>query len=73
MALWARVAADVSADAWAAAGRARGVVCQEGRRFAFHGRRVPYLRLGFACLGEAELDEAARRLALALPEARRGG
>ena len=35
-------------------------------RFAFDGRPRPALRLGFAALSEAELDEGVRRIAAAL-------
>jgi GntR family transcriptional regulator/MocR family aminotransferase len=71
MALWARVAPDLDVDAWSAAARARGVVFPTAQRFAFDGRPRPYARLGYAALTEGEIAEAVRRLAAALPDARR--
>lgn len=65
MALWAR-AEGVDVDAWAERARARGAEFRSGRSFAFDGRAKPTLRLGFAGLSEPELDEAVRRLVLAL-------
>jgi GntR family transcriptional regulator/MocR family aminotransferase len=66
MALWARVDDAVDVDAWAARALARGVAFYPGRRFAFDGRRRPYVRLGFAALSEDELREAVQRMAAAL-------
>ena len=65
MALWAR-AEGVDVDAWAERARERGAEFRSGRRFAFDNRARPTLRLGFAHLSEPELDEAVRRLVLAL-------
>ena len=54
-------------EAWAERARARhGVAFVPGGRFAFDQRPRPNLRLGFARLTEAELAEAARRMAAAL-------
>jgi GntR family transcriptional regulator/MocR family aminotransferase len=65
MALWAR-ADGIDVDAWAERALLRRVLFQTGARFAFDGKPRPYLRLGFAALSEAELDEGVRRMALAL-------
>jgi GntR family transcriptional regulator/MocR family aminotransferase len=67
MALWAQAAADIDVDAWAARALGRGVLFNSAARFAFDGRPRPALRLGFAALSEAELDEGVRRIAAALP------
>lgn len=71
MALWAQAAPDLDVEAWLSCGRERGVVFQPGRRFCFHERALPFLRLGFACLNERELGEAVKRLDLALSDLRR--
>lgn len=67
LALWARVADGIDADAWAARAMDNGVVLYSGRRFGFDGRAVPYLRLGFAAETERDLREAARRIARSMP------
>lgn len=63
MAVWARTA--LEPVAWAEAALGQGVVFQPGPMFAFHPMNVPYARLGYAGLDEAELVEATRRLTLA--------
>jgi GntR family transcriptional regulator/MocR family aminotransferase len=63
MALWCRAAEGIDVDAWAARALERGLCLQTGKRFAFDGRRRPFLRLGFAGVNEAEIAEAVRRLA----------
>ncbi len=68
IALWCRVGGVTDADRWAALAASRGVLVQPGRRFAFDGRALPFLRLGFAALNERELAEAVRRLAAARAE-----
>jgi GntR family transcriptional regulator/MocR family aminotransferase len=65
MALWIQ-AVGIDVDAWAQRARERGVDFRTGRSFAFDGRARPSLRLGFASLSEAELEEAVRRLVAAL-------
>ncbi len=65
-AIWARVAPDVSPEAWAARALERGVLMQTARAFTFDGRARPFVRLGFAQLTPAELREALKRLAAAL-------
>ncbi len=66
MALWARAADGIDVDAWSARAMEHGVAFYPGRRFAFDGRKRPFLRLGFAALDEKELREAVRRMAAAL-------
>jgi GntR family transcriptional regulator/MocR family aminotransferase len=62
LSLWARTAPDLDPGPWAARALAAGVLVMPGRRFDFRGRRLPYLRLGFAALGPKEIREAVRRL-----------
>ncbi|MBA3544912.1 MAG: PLP-dependent aminotransferase family protein, partial [Nannocystis sp.] len=52
--------------AWAERSLAQRVAFATAKRFAFDGRRRPFLRLGFAALTEREIREAVRRMALAL-------
>ncbi len=66
MSLWAR-AEGVPLAGWAARCRAQGVVFPWGAAFDFHGRAIPFMRLGFAALNPSELKEAVRRMAVALP------
>ena len=66
LAVWARVARGISADAWHDRARDLGVLVQLGRRFTFTGAHLPWFRLGFARHTPAELREAVRRLAHAL-------
>ncbi len=70
MALWARAAPDVDVDRWAARASAHGVGFLGGSVYDFAGRALPFTRLGFTPFDAGELDEAARRMAAALPEAR---
>jgi GntR family transcriptional regulator/MocR family aminotransferase len=67
VALWARVASDVDVDRWAERSLALKVAFAPGREFAFDGKSLPNARLAFARLNEAELQEAVRRIASALP------
>ncbi|HTN84912.1 MAG TPA: PLP-dependent aminotransferase family protein, partial [Sorangium sp.] len=66
MALWARVDAAIDADAWAERSLERKVAFSPGRRYAFDGRKRPFLRLGFAALDEEEIRDAVERMARAL-------
>ncbi|WP_437289406.1 PLP-dependent aminotransferase family protein [Sorangium sp. So ce406] len=66
MALWARVDAAIDADAWAERALARKVAFSAGRRYAFDGKRRPFLRLGFAALDEGEIREAVERMVKAI-------
>ena len=61
MALWARLADGLDADACASAAADRGVLVQPSSRFT-DARDVHALRIGFASLPEARLEEAVRRL-----------
>ena len=67
-AIWARAAADVSVDAWAAHAAQHGLVLQPARLFAFDGKSRPFLRIGFAQHEEREVNEAVRRMEVALAE-----
>jgi GntR family transcriptional regulator/MocR family aminotransferase len=67
LALWARVHPRVDVEAWAKATLERGARFFTGRQYMPSGRAIPYLRLGFGHLDEAELTEAVRRMASALP------
>ncbi|WP_434046041.1 MULTISPECIES: PLP-dependent aminotransferase family protein [Sorangium] len=66
MALWARVDAAIDADAWAERALARKVAFSAGRRYAFDGKKRPFLRLGFAALDEREIREAVERMVKAI-------
>lgn len=66
MSLWAK-AEGVALARWAARCRELGVAFQWGVPFDFHDRPIPFLRLGFAALTPAEMKEAVRRMAAALP------
>jgi len=68
VALWVRTRDGLDVDAWAARALEQGVAFRPGRVFAFDGRPVPALRMGFANYPEAELEEAARRMRTALRE-----
>jgi GntR family transcriptional regulator/MocR family aminotransferase len=70
-AIWARVAGDVSVDAWATHAAELGLVLQTARHFAFDGKSRPFLRIGFAQHEERELREAIRRMEAALTLSRR--
>jgi GntR family transcriptional regulator/MocR family aminotransferase len=63
MALWARCAPGVDAEAWAARALEAGAAFAPGSQFSFEGEALPAVRLGFAALREAELAEAVRRMA----------
>jgi len=66
MALWARGAPGIDLDAWSSRARACGVAFRPGRMYDFHGACQPATRLGFTFHDEAELAEAARRMAKGL-------
>ena len=67
IALWAKAAPGLQVDAWAAAARRRGVVVVTAAAYAVDGRSRPFMRLGFASLDAAEIEEGVRRLAAACP------
>ncbi|MEM9072673.1 MAG: PLP-dependent aminotransferase family protein [Myxococcota bacterium] len=66
MSLWGN-ARGVDVETWKANAATLGVRIRTARDFAFDGRPRAQLRLGFARLDEAQLAEAVRRLAKALP------
>lgn len=65
MALWAH-APGVDVGAWKRRSREMDVAFFVGRDFAFDDKPRPYLRLGFAGLDEKEIDEAIRRMSVAM-------
>jgi len=69
LALWAEVAEGIDVDRWSARALEVGVAFRPGRQFSFDGSPVQGLRLGFSNYSEPELEEVARRMAKALPEA----
>jgi len=71
MALWARVDDAIDTATWAQAGAREGVVFNDARGCDFHERDTSHLRLGYSFHDEAELEEAARRMARALMRVRR--
>jgi GntR family transcriptional regulator/MocR family aminotransferase len=66
LALWAEVADGIDVERWAKASLAVGVRFFTGRQYAPNGRPIPWVRLGFGHLDEAELREAVKRMAGAL-------
>jgi len=70
MAVWAE-APGIDVDAWAARALELGVSFQPASLFACGDVPLDALRIGFAACDEAELREAVRRMARALPRARR--
>jgi GntR family transcriptional regulator/MocR family aminotransferase len=66
MAIWVRVTGKVDVDRWVERCAAAGVRVQPGRLFAFDGRPLPYLRMGFAAEPEAKLEAAVRTMASVL-------
>ncbi|GLQ52682.1 PLP-dependent aminotransferase family protein [Dyella flava] len=71
MGLWARVDDSIDLSAWIREGARHGVQLLHGKRYDFQQREQPYTRLGFSYLDEKEIDEAVRRMAHALPKARK--
>lgn len=65
-AIWARVAPEISVDAWVDSAAELGLVLQGARQFAFDGKTRSFLRIGFAQHEEREVREAMRRMELAL-------
>ena len=65
MALWARADSAIDVAAWMQAGEREGVRFASAQPYDFHLRDCAFLRLGFSYHDEAELDEAARRMARA--------
>jgi GntR family transcriptional regulator/MocR family aminotransferase len=69
--LWAQAAPGVDVERWASASLRRGVAFLTARSFTFDGRPRPFLRLGYACLDEAELRVAVERMSKAIGDLRR--
>src|SRR5260370_41539322 len=66
VALWTRVALDLDVDRWAERALSLKVAFAPGREFALDRRSRPNARLAFARQTEAELQDALRRMAIAL-------
>jgi GntR family transcriptional regulator / MocR family aminotransferase len=64
-AIWVRTRDARTMTRWAHAARLAGVAFETGAPFTLPGATVAGARLGFACLNDDELREAARRLATA--------
>ena len=67
MALWTRAAPGIDVEAWAKRAELQRVSIQSGRQFRHDDKPCPFIRIGYACLGEQEMVEAIRRLKRALP------
>lgn len=66
LALWAKADRGIDVERWAKASLTRGVRFFTGRHYDPEGTAIPFIRLGFAHLNEAELGEAVPRMARAL-------
>jgi len=66
MAIWAKVAPDIDADAWAERALAHELVVHTAKRFAFDGWSQPFIRLNFAAFDENELGGAVKAFKRAL-------
>lgn len=66
-AIWVRTRDARTMTRWTAAARAAGVAFDAGAVFTLSGAAAPTARLGFACLTDRELREAASRLGSAAP------
>jgi GntR family transcriptional regulator/MocR family aminotransferase len=70
MALWARADDGIDLAGWQRAGERENVLFHSAQRYDLLQREQPFMRLAFSYLDEAELTEAARRMARALTRAR---
>lgn len=70
MGLWARADDGINVARWSRAAEHEGVRFYDARRFDLRQQPQPFLRLAFSYHDEAELDEAVRRMARALPHGR---
>ena len=61
-------APNINLPALAAAGLRHGVGITPGQAYAVNGDKIQGARLGFGSLNESELQEAVKRLKLALAE-----
>jgi GntR family transcriptional regulator/MocR family aminotransferase len=68
LALWVNFAPQINLPALAAAGLSHGVGITPGQAYAVNGDKIQGARLGFGSLNESELQEAVKRLKLALAE-----
>jgi GntR family transcriptional regulator / MocR family aminotransferase len=71
MGIWARVDDAIDLPAWIRESAVEGTHFSAAQRYDFHQREQPYTRLGFSYLDEKEIDQAVRRMARALPRARK--
>jgi GntR family transcriptional regulator/MocR family aminotransferase len=67
LALWCRIAPEIDVSEWTKRARAQDLFFNAGSSYFAKPKVQPFIRLGFARMNEAELTEAARRLAKALP------
>jgi GntR family transcriptional regulator/MocR family aminotransferase len=65
-ALWATVDDDIDVAAWVERAKAKGILLQDARKFAFDAKPRNALRLGFAQLDEKEQTAAVERMVAAL-------
>jgi GntR family transcriptional regulator/MocR family aminotransferase len=65
--VWARVRDGVAVERWRQRALAEGVALATARDFDLAGRTRPFVRLAFARYTPAEMTDAVRRLARALP------
>jgi len=70
LSLWVKVAADLPVAQWVERCTAHGVILYPGSLYDFQKRPIPYLCLGFAAHNLDEQNEACRRMAEALKEAK---
>lgn len=64
------MAPEIPIDVWATRALELGVAIAGARQFTFDDRPIQSTRLGFTLHSEAELEEAARRMASALRSVR---
>ncbi len=69
--IWVRALGGLDVEDWLVRARAEGVGFETAKSFTFDRSSQPFVRLGFASLTVAEINEAARRLARALPTSSR--
>jgi GntR family transcriptional regulator/MocR family aminotransferase len=67
LAIWVRVDRAVDVERWAERALAEGLSFRTGKIFFRGPEPLPFMRLGFAMLDDAERAEALRRLVKALP------
>lgn len=67
LALWLRGREGLDMEAWIQRCKVRSLVLSPGRQFDFAGRPLPFTRMGFASLDDAQIDDAVQRMVGALP------